>query len=142
MATAYEKDVFAWANEQAALLRDGRLAEIDVLNIAEEIEDVGKSAKRELRSHMTVLLAHLLQWRYQPTHRGRSWEGTVREQREDVREDLREAPSLKHAFDDEDWLSSLWRRAALQAHKETGLDFPQQWIWSVDQVLDDDFWPD
>lgn len=142
MATAYETDVFAWANEQAALLRGGRLTEIDALNIAEEIDDVGKSAKRELRSHLIVLLGHLLKWKYQPAHRSRSWQATIREQREDVREDLREAPSLKHAFDDEDWISSIWRRAVTLAQKETGLDFPQQWIWTLSQVLDDDFWPD
>ena len=63
MNTRYEADVVAWAQEQAALLRAGRFSEIDIANIAEEIEDVGKSEKRELASRMAVLLAHLLKWK-------------------------------------------------------------------------------
>ena len=56
----YETDIVAWSEEQAALLRAGRFSEIDIPNIAGEIEDVGKSEKHELASRMTVLLANLL----------------------------------------------------------------------------------
>lgn len=66
MGTPYEKDVVAWAWEQAALLRAGKLAAIDIEHIAEEIEDVGKSEQRELASRVTVVLAHLLKWKFQP----------------------------------------------------------------------------
>ena len=62
MGTPYEKDVVAWAMEQAALLRAGQLSALDIEHIAEEIEDVGKSEKRELASRMAVLLSHLLKW--------------------------------------------------------------------------------
>jgi hypothetical protein len=62
MSTPYETDIIAWANEQAALLRVGKLAEIDVAHIAEEIEDVGKSERRELASRVSMLLARLLKW--------------------------------------------------------------------------------
>ena len=74
MATTYEKDIVAWATEQAYLLRSGQLSAIDIEHIAEEIEDVGKSEQRELSSRMTVLLAHLLKWQFQPSHRCSSWE--------------------------------------------------------------------
>ncbi len=76
--TRYETDVVAWANEQAALLRAGKLSEIDIINIAEEIEDVGKSEQRELASRMAVLIAHLLKWKYQLSHRGTRWERIVK----------------------------------------------------------------
>jgi hypothetical protein len=142
MATSYETDIAAWAREQAELLRSGRLSAIDALNIAEEIEDVGKSAKRELGSHIAVLLAHLLKWKFQPQRRSRSWEATIRLQRAEIRNDFLEAPSLVHALDNAEWLALLWRRGAVLAHKETALEFPQQWLWSVDQVIDDAFWPD
>lgn len=72
MGTSYEVDVVAWASEQAALLRAGKLSDIDIRHIAEEIEDVGKSEQRELASRMAVLLAHLLKWQYQPGRRGSS----------------------------------------------------------------------
>jgi hypothetical protein len=142
MVTSYETDIAAWAHEQAELLRAGKLSAIDALNIAEEIEDVGKSAKRELGSHVAVLLAHLLKWKFQAQRRSRSWEATIRLQRAEIRNDFNEAPSLVHALDNEEWLALLWRRGTVLAHKETALEFPQQWIWSVDQVIDDDFWPD
>ncbi|MDR3089077.1 MAG: DUF29 domain-containing protein, partial [Desulfobulbaceae bacterium] len=73
MNTAYETDVVAWAGEQARLLRAGRFDLLDIENIAEEIEDVGKAEQRELMSRMAVLLAHLLKWQYQPERRGKSW---------------------------------------------------------------------
>ncbi len=63
MGSAYEKDFYAWANEQAALLRSGKLAEADIEHIAEEIESMGKAEKRELVAGLTVLLLHLLKWR-------------------------------------------------------------------------------
>ena len=99
MSTPYETDVIAWANEQAALLRAGRLAEIDIVHIAEEIEDVGKSEQRELASRMSLLLAHLLKWRYQPERRGSSWQRTIKEQRRAIAARIGETPSLKVSLD-------------------------------------------
>ena len=81
MSVAYKQDIVAWANEQAAYIRAGRFDMLDLENIAEEIEDVGKSEQRELESRMAVLIAHLLKWQYQPTHRGVSWELTIKDQR-------------------------------------------------------------
>ena len=69
MTTLYETDTYAWAMQQAALLRAGRLSEADIANIAEEMEDLGKSQRRQLRNCMVVLLAHLLKWRAQPESR-------------------------------------------------------------------------
>ncbi len=66
----YEQDLYAWALDKAALLRTGRLSEIDASHIAEELEDMGKSERRALRSHLNNLLLHLLEWQFQPTHRG------------------------------------------------------------------------
>jgi hypothetical protein len=71
----YESDFYAWANEHAALLRGGRLSDADILHIAEEIESMGKSEKRELVSRLTVLLLHLLKWQFQPGRRAASWRG-------------------------------------------------------------------
>lgn len=70
MGTSYEKDVVAWAKEQAALLRAGQFSALDIEHLAEEIEDVGKSEQRELANRMAVLLAHLLKWQCQPERRG------------------------------------------------------------------------
>jgi hypothetical protein len=141
MGTPYETDIVAWAGEQAALLRAGMLTAIDAANIAEEIEDVGRSQPHALGSHLTVLLAHLLKWRYQPGFRSHSWENTIREQRKAVARQLRKAPSLQRLFDDEDWLESVWDAAIAAAAHETGLDISDGQRWPVGQVLDLDFLP-
>jgi len=70
----YETDFYAWANTQAELLRAGKLGEADIEHIAEEIESMGKGELRELENRLAVLFTHLLKWRFQPTHRRRSWE--------------------------------------------------------------------
>jgi hypothetical protein len=70
---SYETDVIAWTNEQAAFIRSGRSDLLDIEHIADEIEDVGKSEKRELKNRMVVLLAHLLRWQYQTGFQGNSW---------------------------------------------------------------------
>lgn len=143
MGTSYEKDVVAWANEQAALLRAGKLSAIDVEHIAEEIEDVGKSEQRELASRMTVLLSHLLKWKYQPERRSKSWTRTIAVQRKDVAYVLDEAPSLRGKFSDTAWLELVWEKAVVAAANETGMDtFPDTCPWTMVQVLDPEFLPD
>jgi Domain of unknown function DUF29 len=145
MGTRYEQDVVAWANEQAALLRAGKLTAIDVQHIAEEIEDVGKSEQRELASRMSVLLAHLLKWQFQPSRRSKSWEFTIRTQRKEVAYVLDEAPSLRGKFGDSAWLDIVWSKARSVASNETGLDldvFPEVFPWVVDDVLSQEFHPE
>jgi Domain of unknown function DUF29 len=80
-AVLYEDDYYAWTMEQAQLLRAGALSAIDAANIAEEIESMGRSDRRELQSRLVVLTMHLLKWRFQPTASSSGWLGTVREQR-------------------------------------------------------------
>ncbi len=143
MNTPYASDILVWANEQAALLRAGRFSEIDVAHIAEEIEDVGKSERRELASRMAVLLTHLLKWQFQPGRRGSSWQRTIREQRRAIGVHLRETPSLKTSLADPNWHESLWADAVAKAIDDTGLDlFPDDCPWSVEQMLSPDFYPD
>ena len=78
MAISYESDYAAWAFEQVTLLRAGRLNEIDVAHIAEEIEDVGRAEYRMLRSRMAVLVEHMLKWRFLPASQGGNWRRTIR----------------------------------------------------------------
>jgi hypothetical protein len=143
MSTTYETDVVAWSHEQAALLRAGKLSSIDIEHIAEEIEDVGKSEQRELTSHISGLLAHLLKWQFQPSHRGASWEKTIKAKRIEIEFSLKETPSLKTRLSDNDWLNVVWSKAVAQAVAETGLDvFPEDCIWTMAQMRDPSFFPD
>src|SRR5438445_6900216 len=94
-SVAYEEDFYSWTVEQSRLLRSGELSAIDVANIAEEIEGMGRSDRRELRSRLVVLVTHLLKWRHQPGARSRSWSATIDEQRLQIEEVLAESPSLR-----------------------------------------------
>lgn len=141
-AGAYDRDFYAWALEQAALLRAGRLSEADIENIAEEIESMGRGEKRELVSRLTVLLTHLLEWQVQPARRGNSWRLTIIRQRLQLAEHLKDNPSLKGALPDA--FATAYRLALLDAQQETGLGedvFPAACPWTVAQVMDDGFMP-
>lgn len=139
---SYDRDIMAWATEQARLLRAGRFEALDIEHIADEIEDVGKSEQRELASRMAVLVAHLLKWQLQPDRRSASWEITVRNQRKAIRLHLKQVPSLKAKLGDAEWWEIVWGDAISQAAKETGLDcFPESCPWTFDQIMDPDFWP-
>ncbi len=137
-ASAYEKDVVLWAQEQAALLRSGQFSKLDVERVADEIEDVGRSEKRELASRMAVLLAHLLKWQTQPDRRSRSWQSTINEQRKRIGLALEETPSLRTTLADPKWRAAVWADARVIAMTDTGLSgeaFPDEWPWSAEQAL-------
>ena len=135
----YDEDFYAWANEQAALLRSGRLAEADIAHIAEEIESMGKTEKRELVSRLKVLLIHLLKWQFQPTGQSTSCRLTIQEQRREVVEHLADNPSLKAKL--EEAVDTAYATAVIAAARETSIDlrvFPAECPWSYEQAIDDD----
>ncbi len=138
----YERDFYAWANEQAALLRSGRLSEADIEHVAEEIETMGKTEKREQISRLKVLLMHLLEWQFQPGGRSISWRLTVAEQRREVVDHLADNPSLKAKLPAA--IENAYGGAILAVARETNLDldtFPSVCPWSFDAVIDGTFWP-
>ncbi len=94
-ATRHEEDLYTWVQEQVALLRAGRLTEVDAANVAEELSDVGNEQLDKLESAIAVLTQHLLKWDHQPERRSRSWEATVREQRGRIERVMKKNPGLK-----------------------------------------------
>lgn len=139
----YEQDFYAWTQDQAAKLRAGELTALDLAHLAEEIESMGRSERRELINRLAVLLAHLLKWAYQSERRSKSWRNTVRVQRLDAGRILKDNPSLKPQA--ADILSAAYEKARLLAAADTGLDeetFPAQCPWTLEQALDNDYWPE
>ncbi|MBV8883159.1 MAG: DUF29 domain-containing protein, partial [Chroococcidiopsidaceae cyanobacterium CP_BM_RX_35] len=111
----YETDFYAWTQEQAMLLRNQQWSQVDLPNLIEEIESLGKQQRQELRSRLSILIGHLLKWEHQPQrsagggssgapvqaqHRSRSWLATLRIQRRDTLRLLKDNPSLKPYLDD------------------------------------------
>lgn len=142
MSETYERDFYAWANEQAALLHAGRLGEADIAHIAEEIESMGKTEKRELVSRLVVLLLNLLKWQFQPSHRGTSREASIKVQRNALNDHLDDNPSLKALLPQA--IERAYRDAVIEAEVETGYlasAFPRPCPWTFEQIMDPDFWP-
>lgn len=138
----YDSDVLAWANEQADLIRARQFDQLDWEHIAEEIEDVGKSERRELAHRMALLIAHLLKWQYQPERQCNSWRRTIREQRRAIALRLKKVPSLKSQLADPDWQEAIWADAVTIAIGETGLaGFPDNIPWKMDEILANDWQP-
>ena len=141
----YDTDFYAWTQEQAALLRDQKAQALDYANLAEEVESLGKSQQHALESRLEKLVLHLLKWRYQPDKRvrGQSWQRTILEQRRRLDRLLRQNPSLRSTVSTV--LAESYAYIRRRTHLETRLPlttFPEQCPWTVDQVLDDDFWPE
>lgn len=138
-SSLYETDFFSWANAQAELLRRGDVATADITNIAEELESMGRSERRELKNRLAVLLAHLLKWRGQPGLRSTSWRLTIAEQRRQVEDVLTDSPGLKPQS--VEILLKAYGDALLRAQRETGLPadaFPAECPWTVEQALHDE----
>jgi Domain of unknown function DUF29 len=141
--TLYEEDFHAWTQQQAELLRSRQLAGADLDNIAEEIDSMGRSVRRELVSRLAVLLLHLLKWQHQPAFRSRSWQLTIKGQRRSLVRHLRDNPGLRSQMDQA--ISDADGNATIEAERETGLaaeTFPETCPFSFDQAISDDFWPD
>lgn len=131
MGNLYDTDIVAWAEQQAAFLRRGEWTSLDIANLSEEIEDVGKSEQRELCSRLAVLLGHLLKWQFQPGLRGKSRRATIAVQRRAIAREIKKTPSLRRLLIDEEWLQSAWDDAISLAIGETGLhEFPDHPIWA------------
>jgi hypothetical protein len=143
MPASYSKDFYGWTQEQAALLRAGRLVDADIEHIIEEVEAMGRSERRELMHRLRLLLAHLLKWRYQPERRGNSWRHTIRNQRRDVQDLLDENPSLGPQIPA--IVTGAYERARDDACAETGLavaSFPAPCPFALSEILDPDFLPE
>jgi len=142
-AQLYETDFYGWIQNQADMLRSRNFAALDLDNLIEEIEDMGKRQKQELRSRLTVLFMHLLKWQYQPALQSRSWVSTIKIQRFEIKAHIDENPSLNHALNE--IIDKAWQGALIKAEHETGMNvstFPVDCPWTFEQVMDDNFWPE
>jgi hypothetical protein len=141
--TKYDEDFYTWTQAQANYLRAGAWVAVDVAHVAEEIEALGNEQRHAVESHLRILLAHLLKWRYQPRRRRRSWQISVLNARAEITRRLDRNPGLQ--ADWEEMLAWAYPKARRLAATETGLPratFPETCEWERAQILDDDFWPE
>lgn len=139
----YERDFYTWALRQAELVRGRRLGELDLENVAEELESLGKEQAHKLESAFRVLLLHLLKWRYQPSRRSRSWRSSAVRERTNVERVLEVNPGLKPRR--AELFATAYRGARKEAAAETGLPlarFPEASPFTLEEALDEAFWPE
>jgi hypothetical protein len=140
MSDLYEDDIAAWAARQADLLRRHVSNELDWDHIAEEIADVGRSEEREVESRLAIACGHLLKWEFQPGRRSNSWRSSVVQARTRIARAIRRNPSLTSY--PATVLADAYRDGRDVAEAETGLQhLPETCPWTIEQVLDRDFWP-
>ena len=140
MSDLYEADLYAWTKAQADALRRRAANEVDWDNLAEEIESLGRSEKREVASRLEVLLIHLLKWTYQPQWQCPSWRASIRDARDELERVLEDNPSLRGLPAER--LAKAYARARVKALEETGLyRLPEACPWTIEQVLDAEFLP-
>ena len=145
-SSLYRQDYYAWSLEQSAALRARRFEALDIDHLAEEVEDLAKSERRELRSRLTRILVHLLKCRFQPARRSRSWETTLDSQRVEIADLFHDSPSLRSELPES--VERAYSVALRQAGKEMRMKrerwerlFPARCPWSPKQILDEDFYP-
>ncbi len=132
----YEADETAWLDAMAELIRDGRANDLDYPHLAEYLEDMARRDRRELRSRLRTLIAHVLKWIYQKEMRNSSWRSTITTQRQEIDDDLLTSGTLRnHA---EAILAECYAKAVERAADETGLPaatFPTECPWTLEQLL-------
>jgi len=132
----YERDFYSWLIEQARHLREGRFEALDRENLAEEIEALGREQFNKLVSALRVLTAHMLKWDHQPSLRSRSWVLSIEEQRLEIADVLSDNPGLRPRIAEA--ITRAYRRARIEAAKETGLDeadFPATCPYSFEDIM-------
>lgn len=138
----YETDFYGWTQAQAKLLREGTWTRLDIPNLVEEIESLGRQERQELENRLGILLGHLLKWEFQPSQRSKSWFATLREQRRRISRLLERSPSLQPYLPEA--LENAYQDALDLAVRETSLsykNFPSKCPYELEQALDFSFFP-
>ncbi len=145
--TTYDQDFFTWTQEQAAFLRRGQFEYLDLEYLAEEVEDMGKSERREFAARLAVIITHLLKLELQTVRtpaNEKSWRRSIIEQRRAVQRHLLDNPGLKNPIHIQHVLATAWVDGLSTALHETGLDpdlFPIDNPYLLEQLLNGEFWP-
>lgn len=139
----YEADYLKWIEATVEKLRSQDYANIDWENVIEELESMGRSERKSLKSNLVILVMHLLKWQFQPEMRSGSWKGSIVEHRRRIQDDLKDSPSLKPYL--EEVFTKCYSDAVEQASAETELPvevFPPLCPYTSAEVLEANFFPD
>ncbi|OIP69986.1 MAG: hypothetical protein AUK48_14130 [Oscillatoriales cyanobacterium CG2_30_44_21] len=140
----YDHDFLQWTEETVVNLRTRNFEHLDLENLIEEIEALGRSEKKEVRNRLKTLLEHLIKRIYIDMPQDfNGWERTIREQRAEIKVELDDMPSLKRFWDD--LFAVAWGLALRKVqddYEAKGYQFPNEWLFArdIDSMLNIDFW--
>ena len=148
--TLYDTDFARWAEQTAQMLKDGRISDIDLENLIEEVEDLSRRERDAMYSNLKIVLLHLLKWEFQPQNQTNSWRASIREHRQRIKQQIKKSPSLKSY--PQEILDECYTEARELAADETGLPleiFPAECPYAKDfssrlrfsDILSSDFLP-
>ena len=143
LISLYETDYYAWALQNAELMKQGRFEDLDTAHLIEEIESMGASEKRALENSLIELMLHLLKWQFQKKRRGSNWEISIHKQRIAVEKILHDNPSLKYQLHER--ILECYVYASRYVVAETKLlltKFPTECPYSMEQLADTEYMPD
>ncbi len=141
--TPYEVDYARWCAEQGAILRDGDLNALDRENLAEEVEGLGRSDKRDIEGRLNVLVVDLLVWRYLPHLRSAKRRAEIAEQRWRISRTIKDSPSLiSHPSKVLKTEYALARKTAFIETVAAEETFPEQCPFAIGDILDQAFLPE
>lgn len=143
MKDLYESDYLLWLQETSRLLKTKNFDNLDLDNLIEEIESLGRSERNKLLSSLRLIYQHLLKWQYQPQKRSKSWSNTISRERDNVSYYIEDTPSLKNLLEDVAAVNKAYQRGKQDAIRETGItNLPQDCPYSIEQTLDCNFLPE
>lgn len=139
----YDRDFFAWTQDQAARLRAWpehlRPNGIDVANLVEEVESLGKSDRRAIESFLEFVVLHVLKLEFHPERQAqRHWMREVNTFRASLRRLYRQNPSLQAQR--ADMLVEVWRDALGDFRRDLAVDAPEH-VAGFDAILPPDSAP-
>jgi hypothetical protein len=136
--TLYDTDFVGWTYQQADLVKNRKFDELDIKNLIEEIESMGKSQADNLESDLRVLMLHLLKIEHQPEKHTRSWDLFVKSSKFQAKKTIYKNPSLKIKLDE--IISDAYYSARLEAAQETEIPeetFPEECPYTKQELLGD-----
>ena len=131
----YEQDYYQWLTQTTKLLKEKKFTQLDLENLIEEIESLGKSEKRAIKSNLIVVILHLLKWQYQPQKRSNSWKSSIREHRRRIQELLTDSPSLNNYLETE--YPDIYQDAI--ATMSFDFDIPEDNFVEVEQIMESNY---
>lgn len=134
----YDKDFNAWVFTQMELIKKKDFTHLDIEHLLEEMETLGNSNPDALKSHMMIIIMHMIKQKHQPDFSSKSWKDSIANARLQIDFIIERNPGLKNFFKDNEIVDYCYQKAKRYASKETGIEirkFEKECPWTIKELL-------